>query len=72
MLIDLLQINTTAGDTKGNAALIMRGVKDARNTWSKCLCAGDIVAEGYNFELVHLVVRMVARVNSNARKPPLG
>jgi NAD+ synthase/NAD+ synthase (glutamine-hydrolysing) len=47
MLIALLQINTTAGDTEGNAALIMRGVRDAQCRGAHLIITPELALMGY-------------------------
>ena len=47
MLIALLQINTTAGDPKTNAALIKRGVMEAQRQGVKLIVTPELALMGY-------------------------
>ena len=47
MRIALLQINPTAGDLKGNAALIVRGVRAARAQGADLAVTPELALMGY-------------------------
>jgi NAD+ synthase (glutamine-hydrolysing) len=47
MLIALLQINTTAGDPERNAALIIRGVRDAQCMGAQLVITPELALMGY-------------------------
>ena len=47
MLIALLQINTTAGDTKTNAVLIKRGVIEAQRQGAQLIVTPELALMGY-------------------------
>ena len=47
MLIALLQINTTTGDPENNAALIMRGVRDAQCRRAQLIITPELALMGY-------------------------
>lgn len=47
MRIALLQLNTTAGDIQGNAALIVRGVRDAQSLGADLVVTPELALMGY-------------------------